>query len=377
MAARDDARFMRLALRAGRRGLGRTSPNPPVGAVVVKNGAVVGTGFHARAGLPHAEVEALRAAGRRARGATLYVTLEPCNHHGRTPPCSEAVLAAGIRRVVIGTSDPNPTVAGRGAERLRAAGLDVVSGVLQRECDELIAFFRRHVASGLPFVTLKLAASLDGRIATAAGESRWITGAASRRHVHHLRDIHDAVLIGAETALADDPELTCRRRGGRNPLRVVVDGRLRLSPTAKLVAGAATVPTLVFTARGADPARVDVLRRAGVEVVTLPARRGLLAWPRMLAELGRRDIASVLVEGGGQVAAALLRGGHVDRLNLFLAPKLIGGDGRPVLGPLGVRRLRDALALGTIEVRRFSGDLFLATTVGSHHADEPADEPDR
>lgn len=371
MAARDDARFMRLALRAGRSGLGRTSPNPPVGAVVVKNGAIVGSGFHARAGLPHAEVGALHEAGRRARGATLYVTLEPCNHHGRTPPCSEAVLAAGIRRVVIGTTDPNPKVAGKGAERLRAAGLDVETGVLQRECDELIAFFRKHVATGVPFVTLKLAASLDGRIATANGDSQWITGPASRRHVHLLRDQHDAVLVGAETAILDDPELTCRRRGGRNPRRVVVDGRLRLPPTAKLVATAGEVPTLVFTARGADAARVAALRSAGVEVVVLPARNGMLRWKRILAELGRRDVSSVLVEGGGQVAAALLRERQVDRLNLFLAPMLIGGDGRPVLGPLGVARLRDALALGNLEVRRFSGDLFLATSIGSRHEDEP------
>lgn len=367
---RDDTKFMRLALTAGRKGLGRTSPNPPVGAVIVRRGDVVGTGYHHRAGEPHAEIEALRAAGRRARGATLYVTLEPCNHHGRTPPCSEAVAAAGLRRVVIGTPDPNPSVAGGGADRLRSAGLEVASGTLQHECDELIAFFRKHVRTGRPFVTLKLAASLDGRIATATGDSRWITGPASRRHVHHLRDIHDAVLVGAETAILDDPELTCRRRGGRNPLRVVVDGRLRLPVQAKLVAGAAAVPTLVFTARGADPQRVAELRAAGVDVVAIPGRAGILPWKRILSELGRRGASSVLVEGGSQVATALLRARLVDRLNLFLAPKLLGGDGRPVLGPLGVRRIDEALALGRLELRRFSGDLFLATTVDSDDADE-------
>lgn len=369
-----DARFMRLALRAARRGLGRTSPNPPVGAVVVQRGAVIGTGYHRRAGAPHAEVEALHQAGARARGATLYVTLEPCAHFGRTPPCTEAVLASGLRRVVIASLDPNPRVAGGGAEKLRAAGIEVVCGVLREEGDALIAYFRKHVTTGRPFVTLKLAASLDGRIATASGESRWITGEASRRHVHRLRAVHDAVLVGAETAIRDDPELTCRLRGGRDPLRVVVDGRLRLPTDAKLVRTAGTTPTLVFTARDAEPRRVASLRQAGVDVVLLPQRRGLLAWPRILDELGQRGVASVLVEGGSQVAAGLLTGGLVDRLNLFLAPKLIGGDGRAVIGPLGLRRLRQALTCGRLEVRRFAQDLFLATDIRpeSHNA-EPDD----
>lgn len=366
---------MRLALRQGRRGLGRTSPNPPVGAVIVHRETVVGAGFHRRAGAPHAEVEALRAAAGRTRGATLYVSLEPCAHHGRTPPCVDAVLDAGIRRVVIGTRDPNPSVVGGGAERLRAAGLEVVTGILEEEADRLIAHFRVSATAGRPFVTLKLAASLDGRIATATGESRWITGAASRRHVHRLRDTHDAVLIGAETALRDDPDLTCRLRGGRNPLRVVIDGRLRLPATARLVTSAASTPTLVFTARSADRARVAALRDRGVDVVALPSRRSVVAWSDILAELARRDIASVLVEGGSQVAAALLAGGWVDRLNLFLAPLLIGGDGREVLGPLGVRHLNEALRLGPVEVRRFAEDVFLATEVRREKRD--AEDHDR
>lgn len=370
-----DVHFMRLALRQGRRGLGRTSPNPPVGAVVVRRGAIVGAGFHRRAGAAHAEVEALRAAAGRTRGATLYVTLEPCAHHGRTPPCVDAVLGAGIRRVVIGTRDPNPRVVGGGAERLRAAGVDVVSGVLEAEADRLISHFRVLTTTGRPFVTLKLAASLDGRIATVTGASRWITGEASRRYVHRLRDTHDAVLIGAETALRDDPDLTCRLRGGRNPLRIIIDGRLRLPTTARVVTTAASTPTLVFTARAADRARIAALRARGVDVVTLPARRGILAWREILAELARRDVASVLVEGGSQVAAALLTGGWVDRLNLFLAPLLIGGDGREVLGPLGVRQLEEALRLGPVEVRRFAQDVFLATEVRRETRD--AEDHDR
>lgn len=366
----DDTKFMRLALRAGRRGLGRTSPNPPVGAVVVQRGRVVGTGYHHKAGMPHAEVEALREAGDRARGATVYVTLEPCNHHGRTPPCTEALVDASVRRVVIGTADPNPKVAGKGAERLGRAGIAVATGVLQRQCDELIAFFRKHVATGVPFVTLKLAGTLDGRIATATGDSRWITSEASRRYVHRLRDTHDAVLVGAGTVLADDPELTCRRRGGRDPLRVVVDGRLRLPLQAKLVRTASETPTLVYTARGAEAAKKRSLEEEGVTVVALPHRGGVMSWDRILRDLGGRGVASVLVEGGGETAAALLREGVVDEFLLFLSPKLIGGDGRAVLGSLGVRELQDAISLRNLRVRRFSEDLFLASTVHTDHADE-------
>src|SRR5512135_2351615 len=234
MPRSDDARYMRLALRLGRRGLGRTSPNPPVGAVVVSGHTVVGRGYHHQAGMPHGEIEALTDAGARARGATLYVTLEPCAHHGRTPPCTDAVIAAGVRRVVFGTRDPNPTVSGNGMVRLRAARIAVTGGVLQPDCDELIAAFRKHVTTGLPLVTLKLAASLDGRIATATGESRWITGPESRLFTQRLRNEHDAILVGAQTVIRDDPELTCRLRGGRNPLRVVLDGRLRVPLGARV-----------------------------------------------------------------------------------------------------------------------------------------------
>ena len=243
----EDARYMRLAWRQGRRGLGRTSPNPPVGAVVVAGGRVISAGYHHKAGEAHGEIEALRAAGSQARGATLYVTLEPCNHHGRTPPCTEAVIAAGIRRVVIGARDPNPHVRGNGIKRLQRAGISVTSGVERARCEDLIAGFRKHVTTGVPWVTLKLAASLDGRIATATGESRWITGADSRRFAHRVRAEHDAILVGAETVIRDDPELTCRIRGGHNPLRVIVDGRLRIPLTARVLTRLDAAATLVIT----------------------------------------------------------------------------------------------------------------------------------
>jgi diaminohydroxyphosphoribosylaminopyrimidine deaminase/5-amino-6-(5-phosphoribosylamino)uracil reductase len=360
----DDARFMRMALRLGRRGVGRTSPNPPVGAVVVAHGTVVGRGFHRKAGAAHGEAAALHAAGARARGATLYVTLEPCAHHGRTPPCTQAVIASGVRRVVIGTRDPNPRVPGNGMRQLRAAGIEVSSGVLQAECDELLAAFRKHVTTGQPLVTLKLAASLDGRIATATGDSRWITGEDSRRYVHRLRAEHDAILVGAETIIRDDPELTCRMRGGRNPWRVILDGRLRLPLQARVLTNAAPAATLVITGHGVSAAKVRQVRERGVEVVSLAAKAGRIPIARVMRELGKRNIMSVLIEGGATVATAALAAGVVDRMLVFLAPKLIGGDGRPMLETLGVRRVRDALAVGPLRVRRFARDVLIATQVG-------------
>jgi len=358
-----DTAFMRLALREARRGLGRTSPNPPVGAVVVApDGTVVGRGFHRRAGAPHAEVEALRAAGAAAAGATLYVTLEPCAHQGRTPPCTEAVLAAGVRRVVIGTRDPNPKVPGQGAARLQAAGIDVATGVVEPACAELIAAFRKHVCTGFPWVTLKLAASLDGRIATVSGDSRWITGPDSRRYVHRLRNQHDAILVGAETVRQDDPALTCRLRGGRNPVRIVLDGRLRVPPAARVLTDGAA-PTIVVAGRSAAARRTRLRHRDGVEVLTLPDRGGVVSPRAVLRALGRRGIVSVLVEGGASVAAALLAAGAVDRFLCFLAPTLIGGDGRPMLGALGVDTVAAALRLGPLRVRRFAADLLVVSDV--------------
>lgn len=350
---------MRAALRLARRGLGRTSPNPPVGAVVVRGGRIVGRGYHRRAGLAHAEVEALRAAGTAARGACLYVTLAPCNHTGATPPCTEAVLAAGVRRVVVGCDDPNPDVVGGGIRRLRRAGLEVVTGVEEDRCSELLRPFATRVTTGLPLVTLKLAASIDGRIATGSGESRWITGAAARQLVHRWRNEMDAVMVGAGTVIADDPELTCRLRGGRNPLRVIVDGRLRIPPRARVLTNEYASGTLVATTRSSG-AKVRQMQSNGVEIETFPARRdGSFRLRPLLQRLARRGISSVLLEGGAGVAAAALREGVVDRLACFLAPVLIGGDGRAMIGGLGVERLAKAVALRDIRVREIGSDILV------------------
>lgn len=360
----DDAAFMRLALRLGRKGLGRTSPNPPVGAVVVRGGRIVGRGYHRRAGEPHAEIEALRDAGSRARGSTLYVTLEPCNHHGRTPPCTAAVLEARVRRVVVGVRDPNPHVRGAGLRVLRRKGLQVDRGIESAACEELIAGFAQRVRTGMPLVTLKLAASLDGRIATRTGASRWITSPQSRRLVHRLRGEVDAVLVGANTVILDDPALTCRLRGGRDPLRVVVDGRLRVPLSARILTGEAARGTLVATV-ARKPRVVEALRRRGASVVVLPGKRGTLSLRALLRELGRRGVLSVLIEGGATLAAAALREGVVDRLLLFQAPKLIGADGRPMIGGLEVSELSDALELADLRVSKIGPDVLVRAQLKS------------
>ena len=350
---KSDADFMRLALAEGRRGLGRSSS--PVGAVVVAGGRVVGRGFHRRDGAPHAEVVALRAAGARAGGATLYLTLEPCNHHGRTPPCTEAVLAAGICRVICAVRDPNPRVRGGGASRLRRAGVKVEIGVEAVAGAELIAGFRSRVQRGRPLVTLKLAATLDGRIATRSGSSRWITGPAARRLVHAWRNEMDVVMVGAGTVIADDPRLTCRVVGGRDPLRVIVDGRLRLPLTARVLTKTAARGTVVATVNP-DRRKLAALRARGAEVLTLPGRNGRLSLRRLLGLLAARGVNTVLLEGGAGLAAAALRARVVDRIALFLAPKLLGGDAVPMIGPLGLRTMAGAPTLRIVGVEPIGKD---------------------
>ena len=354
---------MARAVELARRGLGRTSPNPPVGAVLVKRGRVIGEGWHHRAGGPHAEVLALRQAGAAARGATLYLTLEPGAFQGRTPPCAPTVIAAGIARAVIAVRDPHPRVHGRGIRALRAAGIRVVTGVLAEEAGAVSAWFRHAIVRGRPYVLLKLAASLDGRIATATGESRWVSGPAARRWVHRLRNEVDAVVVGAGTVRADDPALTCRIRGGRDPVRVVVAGRLQISPRARVVRQRSSAPTLVVTTNAASARRRRALVRAGAELIVLPGRAGRIRVAALLAVLQTRGIVSVLIEGGGELAAAALRERVVDRLLLVSAPLVIGGDGRPMLAPLGVRRLAAAPRLRDQQILALGPDVVREGTV--------------
>ena len=351
--------FMRAALHEAAKGLGRTSPNPAVGAVLVRGGKVIARGHHSRAGGPHAEVVAIRAAGARARGADLYTTLEPCDHYGKTPPCSIAVLEAGVRRVFVGSADPNPLVNGRGIARLRDAGVPVEEGVLRAECDALNAHWFKYIREKRPYVTLKAAVTLDGRIATRTGDSRWVTGEPARRWVHRLRDRVDAVLVGAGTALADDPLLTTRLPGGRgrDAIRVVLDTDLRLPSRLALLRPRSAAPTIV--AHASSPAGRTRRAAPGVELLRCRRGKGGVDLRDLLARLAARGITHLLVEGGARVHARFLEEGLVDRLAVFVAPKLAGEDGVPFLASRGPSRMADAIRLDEVQVERVGDDVLV------------------
>lgn len=359
MSAESDRRFMSLALGLGRRGRGRVWPNPAVGCVIVQGGRILGRGWTADGGRPHAETQALAQAGEAARGAEVFVTLEPCAHQGVTPPCAGALIAAGVARVVVATGDPDPRVAGRGIAMLRAAGIAVVTGVMEAEARADHGGFLLRVTEGRPFVTLKMAATLDGRIATAGGESRWITGPAARRMVHALRAQADAVMVGGGTARADDPDLTVRDLGvSRQPVRVVVSRGLDLPEEGRLARTAREVP--VWVAHDADVAPAIVARWAalGVEGLACTVAGGQVEPAALLAALGARGITRVLCEGGGRLGASLLSAGLVDELVLFSAGMAIGAEGRPLLAGLGVERLADAPRLRLVGTRALGGDVM-------------------
>ena len=351
---------MDAALALAGRGLGVVAPNPAVGCVLVKGGRVVGRGWTQPGGRPHAEAEALRRAGAAARGATAYVTLEPCAHHGRTPPCAEALIEAGVARCVVALEDPDPRVAGKGVAKLRAAGLEVVAGPGAEAASEVNAGYLLRQRLGRPLMTLKLATSLDGQIATRRGESRWITGPAARARGHLLRARHDAILIGSGTAIADDPRLDARLPGlgAASPVRVVLDGRLRLPLTHDLVRRAGEQPTWLVTRVGSDPARRRAYTTAGVEVIEVELdEEGNLSLAAALKALGARGLTRVMVEGGGRIAAALLRLDLVDRLVWFHGPSVIGGDGIHAVTGFGLDSLAQAPRFEPRGVARLGGDL--------------------
>ena len=354
-----DESYIREALRIAEYARGRTSPNPLVGAVIVRDGAIVASGWHRAAGEPHAEIHALRMAGELARGATLYVTLEPCAHHGRTGPCAEAVIAAGLARVVIALSDPNPLVAGRGIHLLTAAGIEVTTGICEDEARRQNEIFLKWVTTKRPFVTLKTAMTLDGKIASHTGASQWITGAAARARVHAYRNEYDAILVGIGTVLTDDPSLTTRleRGTGKNPLRIVLDSEARTPLDAKLVADGAA-PTIIVVSERADHRRVNLLRACGAEVVTLGTQRVDIA--ALLDYLGAREITSLFVEGGAAVNWSLLAGGSVDKVHAFIAPMLMGGEtAKTPIGGTGFDSPQTALRLRDVTVEQLGADILV------------------
>ncbi len=363
MSRDRDERFMRQALMLARKGYGRTSPNPMVGALLVKRGKVIGEGWHKRAGAPHAEIEAIRAAAN-SRGATIYVTLEPCSTVGRTPSCVEAVKAAGIRRVVVAATDPNPAHAGRAFRRLRSAGIVVSRGVLASEATELNAAFGHWIVNATPLVTVKAAMTLDGRIATAGGESKWITGRAARRHGQLLRKGSDAILVGINTVLADDPALKAKGKLKSRPLRrIILDSHARTPLAAKVLNDELAHVTTVVVTRDAPERRVDAIAKK-VNLLVSPIRKGRVDLRWLLKRLGREEVTSLLVEGGGEVNASFLQGDLAHRVAFFYAPKILGGsEARRAVGGYGARSLDEVLELGNVEWSRVGADLLLTARI--------------
>lgn len=352
--------MMKRALLLARRGVGKTSPNPAVGCVVVLNNEIVGEGWHRKAGTPHAEVHALRMAGERSRGADVFVTLEPCAHYGKTPPCTEALIRAGVARVFVGMTDPNPLVSGRGMAALRDAGIDVEGGIMEEECRMVNEPFIKHVTTGLPFVILKSAMTLDGKTATATGDSKWVTNEKSRRYVHRLRAMVDAVMVGVGTVLADDPQLTCRMGvRGRDPLRVIVDSRLRTPPSAALFAVKSPAKTLIACLHPDSP-RASALAEAGAEMLACRESDGRVDLEDLVRKLGARGVQSVLLEGGRELVGTALRTGIIDKYLLFYAPKILGAeDGFGLCAGAGPERMSDALRVRDVTVTRFDGDILV------------------
>jgi diaminohydroxyphosphoribosylaminopyrimidine deaminase/5-amino-6-(5-phosphoribosylamino)uracil reductase len=355
----EDERWMKRALRLAEKGRGRTSPNPMVGAVLVNDGKVVGEGFHAKAGEAHAEIVALQQAGERARGATLYLNLEPCTHHGKTPPCAPQVVEAGVKRVVIGMEDPNPLVKGKGIEMLRRAGLDVEVGILEKECRRLNEAFCKYILKKEPFVILKVAATLDGKMATRNGDSKWISGKASRRFVHKLRDQVDGVLVGIGTVLKDDPMLTARIRGGRDPYRIILDSQLKIPEEAKAI-GTHPTKAIIASTELAPKDKIEKLEKRGVKILIFDSKRGKVDLRACLSKLGEIGMMNLLVEGGSQVNGSFLDEGLIDKLLLFLSPRLMGDHQAPgIFGGEGVSNLQEAIVLKEIKTKRVGEDILL------------------
>lgn len=361
----DDEYFMKMALDLASKGQGETSPNPMVGAVVVKHGNLVGKGYHLSAGKAHAEVNAIDDAGIHAENATLYVTLEPCNHHGRTPPCTEKILKAGIQRLVVAMEDPNPDVKGGGMAYLAARGITVVSGVLGAEAARQNEAFVKFVKKKQPFVTLKCAATLDGQIATRTGDSKWVTGEAARRHVHRLRHWTDAILVGIGTVRKDNPRLTTRlpNKKGKNPIRIILDTNLTISEDANVVRSTSEAETWVVSGKHAagTMAKRDRLEKAGVRLVEAPLSHDRVDLPRLMRLLGRHHITSLLIEGGGSIMASAVSAGIVDKIMFFYAPKLLGGnDGVPICRGRGPELMQGARPVTGITVQRFEDDIMIS-----------------
>jgi diaminohydroxyphosphoribosylaminopyrimidine deaminase/5-amino-6-(5-phosphoribosylamino)uracil reductase len=360
-------RFMKMALDLALKAKGRTSPNPLVGAVLVKEGKVIGTGYHQKAGMPHAEIEALKATGERARGADLYVNLEPCCTFGKTPPCCDALIKSGVKRVFAGMKDPNPLVSGKGFEILKGVGIETVGGILEEEARKTNEIFIKYITTKKPFVILKSAASLDGKTAAPSGESKWITGEEARGKVHEIRDEVDAVMVGVNTVIRDDPMLTARPKGREEkiPYRIVLDSALKIPENSRLLRDDAK-KTIIATTNKCPMEKAASLEAIGAIVIRVEEEGGMVCLPALMKKLGEMEITSVLIEGGSRVNASALRSGIVDKVVFFYAPKIIGGaDAFPMFGLEGARELKDAIRIKNMEVSRVGEDVMVVGYVFS------------
>jgi len=366
----DDERYMALAIKEAKKGIGRTSPNPNVGAVIVRDGRVIGKGYHKKAGTPHAEIHALRQSGGEAEGATIYVTLEPCSHTGRTPPCCEAIVNSGIKKVVVGMVDPNPLVSGSGNQFLQAHGIDVVVNILRDQCITINRPFIKHITTSFPWVVMKGGISLDGRISYQRGISGWITGEDSLRKVHRLRDTMDAILVGSGTVAADNPSLTTRIAGreGHDPIRVVLDTRLDISQSAKLLHLDSKAPTWIFCGPDVDKKKVQFLTDFGVTIYQVSLKDDHLDLAKTLEVLGERGVTSLLVEGGGRVHGSFLADRLVDHVNLFYAPIFAGDEGVSVVEGLNITDQQAAIHLVDVNCKRFGQDMMIEGDVRYPHS---------
>jgi len=352
---------MDLAIGLAKRAEGMTSPNPVVGCVIVKNGMIIGKGYHKKAGLPHAEINALKDAGEKARNATIYVTLEPCHHYGRTPPCTDAIKKYGIKKVFVGMRDPNPVNNGKGINRLKKNGISVISGVRENHVKEINRPYMKYIRTGLPFVTLKIAQSLDGKIATYKGESKWISNKESRSYVQRLRSQADAIMVGVNTVLKDDPGLIPRIAHVRKPVRVVVDTRLRIRPGSKLVRSAQKVPLLIATTKMSPVRKQALLKKKGVRLMFVRRDKGRMNIKDLLRQLGEKGIVNLLVEGGSELAGSLRDETLIDKVIVFIAPKIIGGrDAITSIGGKGIAVISDTREIMNIRIKRFGNDIMVS-----------------
>jgi len=354
-----DENYMRLALALAEKGRGNVNPNPMVGAILVKNGVIIGQGYHEKYGDNHAEVNAFKTAGEDTCGATLYVTLEPCSHYGKTPPCVDKIIEKKIKRVVIGSLDPNPLVAGRGVKKLRDAGIEVNIGILEDECIKLNEIFMKYISTKKPFIILKTAMSLDGKIATSCGESKWITGEAARKDVHNLRRNLMGIMVGVNTVIKDNPELTCRIECGRNPIRIILDSSLRIPLDSKVITDK-KARTIIVTTEKAKKDKLDILSYSGIEVVTTSSKNGQVNLKELMIKLGEMNIDSILLEGGGTLNFSALKEEIVDKVQTYISPKFIGGEmsKTPVEG-VGIKTLQEAYEVENITITTIGEDILI------------------